>query len=97
MLSGRIQDSHSRPLRGVLVTVTTTDSRRRLTRTRTDEHGEYRVTGLSEGYVNVIAGGRRRVPSIKQVLVQPGHLTHQDFVLRPHPPEAESEPPSAAG
>ena len=37
----------------------------------------------------MIAGGRRMVPSIKQVLVQSGHLTHQDFVLRPHRSETE--------
>ncbi|WP_063771566.1 carboxypeptidase regulatory-like domain-containing protein [Streptacidiphilus albus] len=103
MLSGRIQDAHSQPLRGVLVTVTSTDNKRRLTRARTDEHGEYRVTGLPEGYVNVIAGGRRMVPSIEQVLVRSGHLTHQDFVLRPHHPEdphhpeEESGPPAPAG
>ncbi|WP_051940006.1 carboxypeptidase regulatory-like domain-containing protein [Phaeacidiphilus oryzae] len=91
MLGGRIQDTHSQPLRGVLITVTTPDGRQ-LTRTRTDEHGEYKLTGLPEGYVNVIAGGPRRVPSIKRVYIQEGHVTHQDFALRPRPQDPEGTP-----
>lgn len=82
MLAGRIQDTHSQPLHGVVITVTTTDGRQ-LTRTRTNEHGEYKVTGLPEGYVNVVAGGANVQPSVERVLVQSGHLAHQDFALLP--------------
>ncbi|POX43184.1 hypothetical protein C3486_01120 [Streptomyces sp. Ru73] len=84
MLAGRVLDTGSQPLHGVLITVTTTDGRQ-LTRTRTDEHGEYRLTGLPVGFVNVIAGGPRRVPSIKRVYIKDGPVAHQDFVLRPRP------------
>ncbi|MGI5472390.1 carboxypeptidase regulatory-like domain-containing protein [Streptomyces sp. CA-132043] len=93
MLTGRIRDTEEQPLHGVLITVTTTDGRQ-LTRTRTDEHGAYSVTGLPEGFVNIVAGGPRRIPSIKRVYVRDGTVAHQDFMLRPRPPE---QPPGSAG
>ncbi|MFI8992887.1 carboxypeptidase regulatory-like domain-containing protein [Streptomyces sp. NPDC053542] len=93
LLAGRIRDTQSQPLHGVLITVTTTDGRQ-LTRTRTDDHGEYRLTGLPEGFINVIAGGPRRIPSIKRVYIKYGSVAHQDFVLRPRP---QDPPPGGAG
>lgn len=93
MLAGRVLDAHAQPLQGVLITVTTTDGRQ-LTRSWTDERGEYSVTGLPEGFVNVIAGGPRRIPSIKRVYIKYGPVAHQDFVLRPR---SGDEPPAGEG
>lgn|GEM_PF-3454008 len=80
MLAGKVTTTAAQPLSGVVVTVSRPDGHL-LVRTRTDEHGEYRVTGLPDAYVDVLASGPGLVPDIKRVWCGSGRLVHQDFAL----------------
>ncbi|MCP2338934.1 carboxypeptidase regulatory-like domain-containing protein [Actinomadura rupiterrae] len=85
-LYGRVETSGSRRLPGVRILVTAENGDRLVT-TRTDDQGEYRITGLPEGTLYVVAGGEKLLPAIARTVVRPGILTHQDFLIEPDAPD----------
>lgn len=80
MLEGTVHDGEQQPVRHAAVTVMDT-SGRQVVRTATNARGEYAVTGLPEGYINVVVSYPGRNPLVHQKLLQSGVAVRADFSL----------------
>jgi hypothetical protein len=81
MLHGKVTDMFGEPLPGAVITVTTPHGRQ-LVRTRTDEAGEYAVTGFDDGFVIVVASALDRQAAVARCYVSvEAPAMRQDFVL----------------
>lgn len=82
MLKGCVTGADGNPLSGVAITVTGTHGSE-LVRAMTDRNGEYAATGLSDGFVNVIASAPDRLAAVSRVRVGEGCPVLQNFRLEP--------------
>jgi Carboxypeptidase regulatory-like domain len=87
-LAGRVESGHAEPIADVRITVAN-DKSEPLLHLRTDEHGEYCVTGLPQGTVYVIASSKSSPPAIARAEIVDGRVAVQNFILEGGSAKAE--------
>jgi hypothetical protein len=81
MLAGRVTGTAGQPLPGVVISVIAPRGYLAV-RARTDENGEYKTTGLGEGYYLVVASDPDHEPSTIHVPIHAAVPAWHDFTLR---------------